>query len=124
METPTPAPSAPQISSPAPTGELLDIDALAASARERAKTTYPMRYLGRQWSVITAVPFGRLVETLTGEIEMDSVLTAIECFIVPEQREDFRAAVMASEDATMAELQILSRALNERATQEVGNDAS
>lgn len=102
-------------------GEMLDIDALAAASREKAKAIYPFKYMGETWHARTAVPFGKLVATLSGDATLDGVLDAILCFLVEDERERFREAILASEDVTTQELSILSTALNEKAQAEVGN---
>ena len=99
------------------TGELPDLDAMAAAGRERAKQVYGFKYLGREWHARTSVPFGRLVETIMGEVTLESAL-------VEDERDTFREAILASPDVTPSELAMLSSFFNERAQEEVGNEGS
>ena len=106
------------------TGELPDLDAMAAAGRERAKQVYGFKYLGREWHARTSVPFGRLVETIMGEVTLESALDAVVSYLVEDERDTFREAVLASPDVTPSELPMLSSFFNERAQEEVGNEGS
>ena len=102
-------------------GDMPDLDAMAAAGRERAKETYPFRYLGREWHARNAVPFGKLVETISGEVTLDSALDAIVAYLVEDEREEFREAILADENVTPSELAMLSTVFNEKSQESVGN---
>lgn len=103
------------------TGDMPDLDAMAAAGRERAKEVYPFKYLGKEWHARTAVPFGKLVETISGEITLDSALDAVVSYLVEGEREAFREAILASPDVTPSELAMLSTFFNEKSQESVGN---
>lgn len=102
-------------------GDMPDLDAMAAAGREKAKETYPFKYVGKTWHARTAVPFGKLVESITGEMDLDKALTMVVQFIVEDEREQFRADILASEDVTTSELGMLSTFFNEKAQEATGN---
>lgn len=102
-------------------GEMPDLDAMAAAGREKAKEVYPFRYVGQVWHARTAVPFGKLVESVTGDLDIEKALDMVISFIVEDERTSFREAILASEDVTTAELAMLSTFFNEKAQEGVGN---
>lgn len=103
------------------TGEIPDLDAMAAAGRERAKQVYEFKYLGRTWHARVAVPFGKLVESISGEVDLDSALDMVITFLVEDERDAFRKAILESEDVTASELAMLSTFFNERSQEDVGN---
>lgn len=105
-------------------GDMPDLDAMAAAGREKAKEVYPFKYLGREWHARTAVPFGKLVESISGDVTLDSALDAIVQYLVEDEREAFRAEILANEDVTPSELAMLSTFFNEKSQEEVGKAAS
>lgn len=102
-------------------GDMPDLDAMAAAGREKAKETYPFKYLGREWHARTAVPFGKLVESVTGDMDLDKALTMVVQFLVEAERDEFKAEILASPDVTTQELAMLSTFFNEKSQESVGN---
>ncbi len=102
-------------------GDMPDLDAMAAAGREKAKEVYEFRYVGKVWHARTAVPFGKLVEAVTGEMDLDKALDSVITFIVEDERADFRADILASPDVTTAELGMLSTFFNEKSQETAGN---
>lgn len=118
------------ITSPTPQpdpADLVDIDALAAAGREHAKKVYPFRYVGVIWHARNSVPFGQLAGLMDDAVDgdsLDGVLDGVALFVVPEEREHFKAAILASEDVDVKELNLLARVFNEKAQENVGNAGS
>lgn len=102
-------------------GDMPDLDAMAAAGREKAKQVYPFKYLDKTWHARTAVPFGKLVETIAGEVTIESALDAVTSYLVEDEREAFRSEILASPDVTPQELAMLSTFFNEKSQEEVGN---
>ena len=102
-------------------GEMPDLDAMAAAGREKAKEVYAFKYVGKTWHARTAVPFGKLVEAISGDMDLDKALDSIVTFIVPEEREQFRADILSSDDVTTQELGMLSTFFNEKSQESAGN---
>lgn len=102
-------------------GDMPDLDALAAAGREKAKETYPFKYLGKEWHARNAVPFGKLVETISGDVTLESALDAITAYLVEDERDAFREAILASPEVTSSELAMLSTFFNEKSQESVGN---
>ena len=104
-------------------GDVVDLDAMAAAGRERAKKTYSISYLGKTWKVRNSVPFHQLVTSLSGDdMTLESALEAVAAFVVTDQRQDFIDAVMASDDVDIKELTLLSNVFNKKSQEEAGND--
>lgn len=102
-------------------GDMPDLDAMAAAGREKAKEVYEFRYVGKVWHARNAVPFGKLVEAVTGDMDLEKALDAIIAFIIEDEREQFRADILASEDVSTSELGMLSTFFNEKSQETAGN---
>lgn len=105
-------------------GDMPDLDAMAAAGREHAKQIYPFKYLGAVWHARNSVPFGKLLESISDDNDLGDVLDAIAAFVVAEEREAFIEAIKASDDVDIPELTMLSKFFNEKSQEAVGNAAS
>lgn len=105
-------------------GGMPDLDAMAAASRERARQTYPFRYLDREWHARYSVPFGTLVGATDGDMTMSGILDMVAEFVSEEEREAFKAAVLADKRVDTAELTMLGKFFNQKAQETVGNDGS
>lgn len=106
------------------TGDIVDIDAMAAASREKAKQTYQFRFLGRLWQARNAVPFGQVARSITEDMGLEAALGTLAAFVVEDQREEFTQAVLDSDDVFLSDLKLLGEAFNKRTEDTVGNAAT
>lgn len=103
------------IAASAPVEDVFNVDAMVGAVREKAKRTYKFTYLGREWTARYSVPFGVLAAQ-GDDLGVSDVVTILSAYIVKEQREDFKAALVENEDISIEELGELSNFLNEKAS--------
>lgn len=103
------------ISTSAPTENVFNVDAMVFATREKANKTYKFTYLGREWTARHSVPFGVLAAQ-GDNLGISDVVTVLSAYIVKEQRQDFKTALMENEDISIEELGELSNFLNEKAS--------
>lgn len=102
-------------------GELPDLDAMAAASRERAKQVYGFKFLGQVWHARAAVPFGVIAKSVTEDMTLESALGTLTNYVVEEEREAFTAAVLDSEDVYTSDLKMLGDFFNKKSEEVVGN---
>jgi hypothetical protein len=98
-----------------PVEDVFNVDAMVSAVREKAKRTYTFTYLDREWTARYSVPFGVLAAQ-GDDLGVSDVVTVLSAYIVKEQREDFKAALLENDDISIEELGELSNFLNEKAS--------
>jgi len=110
------------VSTSLPVEDVFNVDAMVSAVREKANRTYKFTYLGREWTARYSVPFGVLAAQ-GDDLGISDVVNVLSAYIVKEQREDFKTALVEAEDLSVEELGELSNFLNEKASANPTNDS-